>query len=93
MNRYRLVTGVGTALEAFEADDDTAALALGREMAEKHTAIPPGPHGRTADFVVQRFAGDSWAPIAAWVPRPREPGPWLDALRVRRGNGGVQRDG
>lgn len=71
MPTYRLITGYGVTLESFEADDDVVARVCGRELAANHAASNSDLFGRPGNFVVERHMEDRWAPIAAWVPRPR----------------------
>jgi hypothetical protein len=68
---YRLISGNGVPLESFEADDDVVARVRGRELAGTYVPWAPDLSGRRGDLAVERDMGGRWAPIAAWVPRPR----------------------
>lgn len=62
MPTYRLVDGDGAQLATFEAEDDAAGSAHGRQVARRRPAIRV--------FSVQREHQNSWTDVALWVTRP-----------------------
>ena len=54
----------------FDAAEDAEAVVHGRILARPHVAAS---YGRTQlASVVQRWDDGDWAPVTAWMPRPRE---------------------
>ena len=79
MSTYRLLSGPGEQLETFEAADDQAAEARGRELTAGHPQPPAHDSGQAgepalrADFRIERRDGDRWSLVHAWVPLPPTP--------------------
>ena len=69
VSMYRLLSSQRGVLRTYEAENEDAAVQLGRRCAAgewAETGVPTHP----AEYLLERQIEDHWRLVSAWIPRP-----------------------